>query len=348
MSQKHIASLLTLSLVSLLTGCGTTAAASSAVSSSAATVSTANKSTAPKHLTTVRFSEVIRSVFYAPEYVALAKGYFKKVGLNVKLVTAQASNKGAAALLAGTADISLVGPETAIFIYNQHGNQKLKVFSQLTQTDGSFLLAKKPIKKFSWSDLKGQTIVGWRPGSDPNMALGQALRQHHVSAHVLTNISPLAMVQAFETSKAQFLQEYEPVVSSLIASHKAYLVASMGKAVGTYPETAFVATSAYIKKHPKLIQAWTNAMYKAVQWTYGHSSAQVASAIASYFPGTSKKLLASSVKRYRTEKAWAKNPVMTKKEYQILEKTLIASGVLKKRAEVKYSAIVDTSFAKKA
>ena len=39
-------------------------------------------------LQTVRLSEVVRSVFYAPQYVAIANGFFEEQGLNVDLSTA--------------------------------------------------------------------------------------------------------------------------------------------------------------------------------------------------------------------------------------------------------------------
>ncbi len=74
---------------------------------------------AAKPLTPVRYEEVIRSIFYLPSYVALAKGYFKDEGLDVSMKTAWGSDKGVAALLSGTADIVLVGPETTVYIQNQ-------------------------------------------------------------------------------------------------------------------------------------------------------------------------------------------------------------------------------------
>lgn len=64
----------------------------------------------------VRFSEVIHSVFYAPQYVAQAKGFFADEGIELTASTAQGSDRGVAALLAGTADIAMVGPETTVLM----------------------------------------------------------------------------------------------------------------------------------------------------------------------------------------------------------------------------------------
>lgn len=316
-----------------MAGCGSAPASSSSVKS---------------QTTTVKFSEVIRSVFYAPQYVALAKGFFRQQHLKVNLVTSEGSNIGAAALLSGSANIALVGPETTIYIHNQHGTSSLKVFEQLTGTDGSFLLSRHPIRHFSWADLNGQTIIGWRPGSDPQMVLQTALVRHGVHANVLTNIAPQAMVGAFESGKAPFIQEYEPVVSSLIQHKQAYLVTSMAKAAGTYPETSYVATSAYIKSHPKVIQEWTNAIHQGVLWTDSHTPQQVAKMIQSYFSGTSLSSLAASVSMYQHQNTWPKSPLLTRAEYRALENTLAVSGVVKRSQDVPYRDVIDTQFAKAA
>lgn len=330
-----------------LAGCGTPAASGNTSNGSTSSNQTTNSGSS-KQLTTVRYSEVIRSIFYAPQYVAMAKGFFTKEGLNVQMVTSEGSNKGAAALLSGSADIALVGPETSVYIYNQHGSQTLKVFYQLTNTDGSFLMSRKKIPNFTWQDVAGKSIISWRPGSDPQMVLAHVLKSNHVSGtNVITNIAPQAMVGAFESGKAPFIQVYEPVASDLAASGKAYYDMSIGQAVGNYPETAFEATASYIKNHPQVIQDWSNAVYQATQWIGSHTPNQVAAAIASYFPGTSQSLIADSVKKYEELKTWS-SPVLIPKQLDTLQTILIESGTEKASQKISYNDVVDPTFAQKA
>ncbi|WP_245533998.1 ABC transporter substrate-binding protein [Effusibacillus pohliae] len=336
-SMFTIASLLAFSL----TGCGGS-------TSSTSNMQDSSKTDPSKNIQTVRFSEVIRSLFYAPHYVAIEKGFFKEEGIQVDMVTSQGSDKGTAALLAGTADISLVGPETSIYVFNQNGEKKVKVFYQLTGTDGSFLLSRKKIDNFKWSDVSGKSVVGWRPGSAPQMVLANVLKKNNVNAEVITNIAAPAMVGAFESGKGDFIQVFEPVASMLEQSGKAYLVASMGEAMGTFPETSYVATTDYIAKHPDVIQAWTNAVYKATQWINSHSSDEAAAVIAPYFEGSSKELIAKSIERYKKLNTWPATPVMTKDQLNILQNVLIESGTLKPEQKVKYEDVVDTTFAEKA
>ncbi|MEH7084846.1 ABC transporter substrate-binding protein [Neobacillus drentensis] len=340
MTAVMMACLTALSLA--LTGCGNSA------QSTTTKEGTVSKNKGEK-MVEVRFSEVIRSIFYAPHYIAMEKGFFREEGIEVDMMTAQGSDKGAAALLSGTADISLVGPESAVFIFNQHGKQSLKVFYQLTATDGSFLLARNPKSNFQWSDLNGQAVVSWRPGSSPQMVMSQVLKKNQVDkTKLITNIASPAMVGAFESGKGEYIQVFEPLASMLEQSGKAKLVASMGEAFGSYPETSYVATNEFIKKNPEILQKWSNAVYKATLWLNEHSAEEAADVLAPHFQGTSKELIQKSVERYVKQNSWAKNPVLDQAQLDMLQDTLVDSGVLPADQKVKHEDIVETTFAEKA
>ncbi|MCD9024891.1 ABC transporter substrate-binding protein [Cohnella silvisoli] len=301
-----------------------------------------------KELATVKFSEVIHSIFYAPHYVAMSQGFFKDQGLNVDMNTAQGSDKGAAALIAGTADISLVGPETSIYIYNQKGDKTLKVFHQLTSRDGSFLLSREKLGNFKWSDLQGKTIIGWRPGSAPQMVLNSTLLKEKVSdVKVVTNIAAPAMAGAFTSGQGDFIQLFEPVASTLVKEGKAYFVASLGEAFGPFPETSYVATSDFIKKNPEIIQKFSNAVAQGAKWLSNASNDEITKALKPFFEGTPEDLIIQSVERYKSQGTWSTNPELTKEQFETLQKVLIENGVLKADAKVtNMDDIVDMSFVK--
>src|ERR1700740_1532355 len=111
----------------------------------------------------IRYNEVVRSLLYAPAYVAIAKGYFKDAGLDVDLTTGNGGDKSMAALISGSADIALIGPETAIYVLNSDSSTKARIFCGLTATDGFMLVGRTKPEKFEWSMLKGQDVPGFRP-----------------------------------------------------------------------------------------------------------------------------------------------------------------------------------------
>ncbi|TVY02951.1 ABC transporter substrate-binding protein [Cohnella terricola] len=300
-------------------------------------------------LTTVKFSEVIRSIFYAPHYVAMSEGFFKDEGLNVDMNTAQGSDKGAAALIAGTADISLVGPETTIYIFNQKGEKTLKVFHQLTAKDGSFLLSREKLDGFAWSDLSGKTVIGWRPGSAPQMVLNSTLIKEGVKdVNVVTNIASPAMAGAFTSGQGDFIQLFEPVASTLVQGGKAYYVASLGEAYGAFPETSYVATSDYIKKNPDVIQKFASAVARGAAWLNTASDDEIATALSPFFEGTSKELILQSVNRYKSQGTWPTKPELTQDQFDTLQSVLVENGVLKAEDKIaNMSDVVDMSFVHK-
>src|SRR5215475_11486369 len=113
----------------------------------------------------VRYSEVARTILYAPTYVALAKGIFLEAGLDVTLMTAQGGDKAIAALLSNSADIALMGPESAIYVQNSDSPVKIPMFCGLILTDGFVLVGRDKPTKFEWQQLRGKQILALRPGS---------------------------------------------------------------------------------------------------------------------------------------------------------------------------------------
>ncbi len=130
------------------------------------------------HLKTVRVNEVTRSVFYAPQYVAIANGYFEEAGLKIELTTGQGADKVMTAVVAGQSDIGFAGPEASIYVYNEGKEDYCQVFAQLTKKDGSFLVSRTNDVNFKWSDLKGKTVIPGRKGGVPYMTLEYVLRKN--------------------------------------------------------------------------------------------------------------------------------------------------------------------------
>jgi NitT/TauT family transport system substrate-binding protein len=300
----------------------------------------------------VRFSEVIRSIFYAPQYVAITQGFFKDEGLEVDLSTAQGSDKATAALLSGQADVALVGPETAIYIHNQEGPTKVKIFAQLTAKDGSFLMARNALPNFKWTDLKGKTVVSWRPGSMPDLVIRWVLKQHGLNpetdVNLIRNLQIPAMVGAFRSGAGDFVTLFEPTVSMLETEANAAVLLSVGEAAGPFPYTVFSATEKYMQANPEVIEKWVRAMYRAMLWVQERPDAEVARALAPYFDGTPAERLAASVARYKKIGAWHPVPLPDAKQIERLQDIMVYGGVLEAGKRVRYEDIVVPKYSEAA
>lgn len=115
-------------------------------------------------LTKVILNEVAHSIFYAPQYVALEKGYFREEGLDVELVTGFGADKVLTALISGEADIGFMGAEASVYAFQEGATDPAVNFAQLTQRAGNFLVAREEMPDFQWSDLKGKKVLGGRKG----------------------------------------------------------------------------------------------------------------------------------------------------------------------------------------
>ena len=122
------------------------------------------KETSEKKLEKVTLNEVAHSIFYAPQYVALEKGYFKEEGLDLELVTGYGADKVMAAVISGEAQIGFMGAEASVYAYLEGANDPVVNFAQGTQRAGNFLVAREEMPDFRWSDLKGKEIIGGRKG----------------------------------------------------------------------------------------------------------------------------------------------------------------------------------------
>jgi NitT/TauT family transport system substrate-binding protein len=297
----------------------------------------------------VRLVEVTRSIFYAPEYVAIAKGFFEEEGLDVELSTAFGGDKTMTALLSGGADIALVGSETSIYVYAQDSNDPVINFAQLTQTDGTFLVSRDKIDNFSWDLLKGSTFLGQRTGGMPQMVGEFVLKKHGIDPHqdltLIQNIDFANIPSAFASGTGDFVQLFEPQASIFEQEGKGYIVASFGTESGHVPYTTFMTKDSYMKENQDIVEKFTRAIYKAQQWVETHSSDEVAEAIQSYFPDTDLKLISTVVDRYKEQGSFATDPILDEEEWNNLQDIMDEAGELPE--VVDHKTLVNTGIAEK-
>ena len=298
----------------------------------------------------VRLNEVTRSVFYAPQYVAIAQGYFKEKGIEVEITTGQGADKVMTAVLAGQSDIGFAGPEASIYVYNEGKEDHTQVFAQLTKRDGSFLVARDKTDEFDWNQLKGKTVIPGRKGGVPYMTFEYVLKQKGINPSTDVNlddsISFDLMAGAFAGGNAEYVTLFEPTASMTEEQGAGYIVASVGAEAGEIPYTAYFAKKSYIAKNEELIQNFTDAIYKGQKWTQEHSAKEIAELIKDFFPSTDVKMLENSIQRYKDIDAWNKTPVLTEEAFNKLQDVIEEAGELEKRAD--YEKVVNNKYAEQS
>ena len=295
-----------------------------------------------KNYKTVRLTEVAHTIFYAPQYVAIEKGFFEEYGIKVDLILTPGADKVTAALLSNDADIGFCGSEATIYVYNGGEKDYLKTFAQLTQKDGSFLVSREKIKNFTLDDLKGKTVVGGRSGGMPEMTFEYVLRENGIDPNndldIDTSIAFAAMGGAFIGGQGDFVTLFEPNATEVERQGYGYVVASVGELGGNVPYTSYSARKSFIEKNKKLISNFNKAIQRGLDFVKNNSDKTVAKAILKQFPDTSLNDLISAIKRYRSIDAWADNTRFSKDSFNHLQDIMIDSGVIDKK--VSYDKLI--------
>ena len=299
----------------------------------------------------ITLSEVTHSVFYAPQYVAIEKGFFAEEGLQVELINGGGADKVMTSVLTGEAEIGFCGPEACIYVLNQGKEDPPVVFAQMTKRDGSFLVGRDK-SVFSWDQLVGKTIIGGRKGGVPEMTLEYVMRQNGVTpgidATVDTTVQFNMMAGAFTGGNGDYVTLFEPTATEVEAQGQGVILASIGEESGEIPYTAYFAAGSYVQRNADVIQRFTNAIAKALKWVQTHDAADTAAAIAPQFPDTSVETLTTVVQRYKDIDAWNTTPVMEQSSLERLETVMETAGELEHDNWVDFTKLVDNTFAENA
>ena len=298
----------------------------------------------------VTLNEVAHSIFYAPMYVAIENGYFEEEGIQLDLVTGFGADKTMTALLSGEADIGFMGPETTVYTYNQGASDVVVNFAQLTQRAGNFLVAREEIKDFKWEDLKGKDVLGGRAGGMPEMVFEYILKQNNIDPakdlKIDQSIDFGSTAAAFSGGQGDFSVEFEPGATALETEGAGYVVASLGVDSGYVPYTAFSAKQSFINENPEVIQQFTNALQKGMDYVNSHSAEEIAKVIEPQFKDTDLKTITTIVDRYAQQDTWKTDLIFEESSYKLLLDILDEAGELS--GSPAYKDLVTTEFAEKA
>ena len=311
----------------------------------------AKKDSTEEKLTKVTLNEVAHSIFYAPQYVAIEEGYFTEEGLDLTLVTGFGADKTMTAVISGEADIGFMGAEASVYAYQEGATDPVVNFAQLTQRAGNFLVAREEIPDFKWEDLKGEKVLGGRKGGMPEMVFEYILKKNGIDPQkdltIDQSIDFGSTAAAFTgDDSAAYTVEFEPSATILEKEGAGYVVASLGEASGYVPYTSYCAKASYMKENPEIIQKFTDALQKGMDYVQSHTPEEIAEVIAPQFKETDLETITAIVKRYYDQDTWKENLIFEKDSFELLQDILEDAGELTDRTA--YENLVQTEYAQKA
>ncbi len=286
-----------------------------------------------EELTSVKVAEVTHSLFYTPMYVADAKGYFKDAGLDVEIILTSGADKVASAVMSGDVQIGFCGSEQTLYIYNRGAKDYLINFAGLTKRDGSFLVAREKIDNFNLDYLENKTILGGRNGGMPAMTLNYTLKEKGINAIVDTSVDFASLSGAFIGGNGDLVTLFEPNALALEKEGKGYVISSVGEIGGEVPYTTFNALKSYIENNPQVIEKFTQAIQKGIDYTKTHSDEELAKLLVDYFPDTSLDDIATVIGRYREIDSWYDTTKINEEGFNHMQDIVAENGFLDKRVD---------------
>jgi NitT/TauT family transport system substrate-binding protein len=287
-----------------------------------------------------------RSLFYAPQFVAIHGGHFAREGLDVSVRTATGGVTSADALLAGEVEISLGGLMRSLDLADR-GREVLPHFAEVNSRNGFFLLSREPRPRFRWADLEGATVICFAEAPTPWQCLLAVLRREGVDPARVTirrDLPVARAVAAFRAGEADFLEQGQPVVEQLLAAGAAHLVASMGAATGPVPFSSYMTTARFLREEPDTVRRFTRGLYRAQGWMAAHPGAEIADLLAPSFPDIDPDIRRRAVDRFQRQGTWPGDPILRRPGYEYLQRILLDGGFI--RFPHRYEDLVATAVAR--
>ena len=287
--------------------------------------------------------------FYAPLAAGAALGHFREEGLDLKWQPAAAFGKSAVeALLDGSIEITLSGLMRSFDVADRDG-RFLPHFAEVCSRSGFFLLGRKPMSDFRWSDLAGKTVIGFAEAPTPWQCMLTVLRRQGVdpaAVRIERNRPGPEALAAFRGGHGDFFEQTQPIVEQLLANGEAHLIASMGEATGPVPFTSYMTTPEFLRREPETVLRFTRAVYRAQQWLARQDAQTIAETIGPDFRDIDRGLLERAIERFKKQDTWARDPVLRQPGFDYLQEILQTGGFIKKTH--RYEDLVDTAIAEQA
>ena len=290
--------------------------------------------------------EPFRSLFYAPQFVALYGGHFAAEGLDVTITTAGGGRTTTSTLLDGTSKISLGGIMRSLGLADS-GGPFLPHFAEVNSRNGFFLVSRQARPDFRWSDLAGKTVISFAEAPTPWQCMLTVLRREGVDPQTVTIERELPVaeaVAAFRAGRGDFLEQAQPAIEELLVEGAAHLVASMGEATGPVPFSSYMTTWDTLRRDEELVLRFTRALHAAQRFIAGHDAQAIAAVIAPAFADIAPEMRERVVARYLRQDTWARDPVCTRPGYDYLQKILLDGGFITKTQ--RYEDLVHTAIAR--
>ena len=199
-----------------------------------------------------------------PLYIAQEKGFFKDLGIDVKVKVFDTVAQGFPAFTSGQLDGLAPVTSEAVTLASKGVDFKI-VTVEDTSVGADVILARNSIK--SIKDFKGKKIAV-ELGGIGHFFLLQILAEAGLTGKDVTliNTPPDAAAAAFQAGKVEIAYSYSPFSDKAIAAQKDGRVIYSSKQMPTAIADLYIFSSKFVQANPKAIAAFVEGNLKGVEF----------------------------------------------------------------------------------
>lgn len=287
----------------------------------------------------------LTAVFYLPHLAAQVCGAFRDENLTVEFVASFGQQW--ALLERGAVDLAIGGPTRNMELYTRTGTRIIS-FCAALRANTWFLMSRRPMPDFAWSDLVGRTVIGLADAPQ-GVCLRWLLLQHHIDPNDVTIVGGKDTsheLEMFRAGAADYLLHSLHTAAPLVAAGEAAVVQELATPTGPVPWSIYAALPDVLRDRRAELQAFTRAIARALRWTGDQPPSAIAELLAPYFPDWTPVSLARVIGTYKRLEIWPREPLIPRSDWDRYCAMFVAAGALSK--PVAYDALVDVSFAEHA
>ena len=221
-------------------------------------------------------------------------------------------------------------------------------FCDVVARDPFFVIGARPKPGFAMADLEGVRFASVSEVPTPWLCLQDDLRRAGVDPAGIERVSDRSMAAnaaALREGAVDAIQVFQPYAEELIASgagHLWYAAASRG--LTAY--TTLVTRREVLQRRPEELLGMTRAMLRTLRWIGATPGAEIARALADYFPAVPAEIFAAAVDRYKALGLWGTDPVLQREGFDRLKAAMISGGALSR--DIPFETCVDNRLAEQA
>lgn len=284
-------------------------------------------------MTQILMSALRHSAFYSPYLMTIAGGYLAEEGLEPVYAPATPEAPVPESILAGRCHVAQSAVATSFAALERGEAVDIVHFAQINARDGFFLAARSPVPDFSWDRLAGREVLVdhfFQPLAMFKFGLHR-MGVEYSSLRAIDAGEPAAIERAFRSGRGEYVHLQGPAPQQLEHEGLAYVVASVGDAVGPVAFSSLCARRDWLRTD--MARAFMRAYRKARTHTV-EAPAEEISALeqrAGFFLDIDAAVLANTVRAYQRLGCWEPDPGISRGSYENLLDVFLHSGAITRR-----------------